>query len=111
MKIFRIFGFGGRQIIACGQWIPGRITDVKECLWMKINTKPIRAHAWDGAVYPHMVSFEYAVDGHSFIGRRYWPWTLSVPAKGTCIRVFYDPRDPARWAIEPDNAIIREKDS
>ena len=56
--LLRMFGIGVSAAIAGGQ-TEGIVTEVKTCHWFKINTKPIRKHMWDGAVYPHIIHFTY----------------------------------------------------
>ena len=34
----------------------GTILSVKKQWWLKVNTKPIRKHALDGATFPHIVT-------------------------------------------------------
>ena len=101
MNLLLFFGIGGKKIIKKGASCPGTVTKVSPCYWLKVNTKPIRAHAWDGAVFPNMVSFEYTVNGCTYTGKRYFSWTLKPPCKGSRLTVYYDEKDPARYAVEP----------
>ena len=104
MHLFLSFGVGAKKIIAQGHSCQGTVTQVSACYWLKVNTKPIRAHAWDGAVFPHMVSFEYEVNGQRYTGQRYFSWTVKPPVKGCRITVYYDQENPARFAVEPNNS-------
>ena len=60
--LLRMFGIGVTNAIAGGQ-TEGTVTEVKTCYWFKVNTKPVRTHAGDGAVYPHIIHFTYNVAG------------------------------------------------
>ncbi|MFR5794244.1 MAG: hypothetical protein ACLUI3_00825 [Christensenellales bacterium] len=31
--------------------------------WLKVNRKPMRMHALDGAEFPYIIKIEYTVDG------------------------------------------------
>ncbi len=44
----------GTVIAAAKQW------------WMKVNRKPMRMHALDGAEFPYIVKIEYIVDGKAY---------------------------------------------
>ena len=101
MRQLLSFGIGEKKIMAQGRSCAGAVTQVSPCYWLKVNTKPIRAHAWDGAVYPHMVSFQYEVNGCAYTGKRYYSWTIRPPVKGSSIIVYYDEKDPSRYAVLP----------
>ena len=64
--LLRMFGIGVTNAIAGGQ-TEGTVTEVKTCYWFKVNTKPVRTHAGDGAVYPHIIHFTYNVAGQTYI--------------------------------------------
>ena len=95
-----LLGKGKRAIIAQDNRVAGRVTGVKRCWWLKVNTKPVRAHALDGAVFPHIISFRYAVEGKEHQGRAYVPATARCPREGESIPVFVDGDDPARCAVQ-----------
>ena len=101
MNILSTFGLSKGRTSACREIVNGCVTKVTVCYWLKINTKPIRSSAWDGSIYPHMVHFQYTVNGQSYSGKRYWPWRLSPPAVGDVIPDFYDPENAEKWAIHP----------
>ena len=46
----------------------GIILSVKKQWWLKVNTKPVRMHAFDGATFPHIVTVKYTVDGNEIEG-------------------------------------------
>ena len=48
----------GTVIAATKQW------------WMKVNRKPMRMHALDGAEFPYIIKIEYTVDGTAYTKRK-----------------------------------------
>ena len=52
----------------------GTVISVKKQWWLKINTKPVRTHALDGAIFPHIIKVQYTVDGKTYTN----PYDLSV---------------------------------
>ena len=93
------FHFEGCNNISEDNKTIGVITSVKTCWWPKINTKPIRTHALDGAVFPHMIHFKYKVNGVEYKGRKYLSYTLGCPNVDDEITVFYDPDKPKKNVI------------
>jgi len=98
MNLLRLFGIGSNAILAKDSSVPGTVTDVYRCWWLRINTKPVRRFSGDGAVYPHIITFEYQADGMSRIGKLYIPVRYRVPSKGEKIEVYLDPDDPLKYA-------------
>ncbi len=99
MGYLRTFGHGEKHILAKKAAVPGTVTAVKTCWWMKVNQKPFRTHSLDGAAFPHMVSFRYTVDGKDYTSRRFLNWTVRCPAVGGRVTVWFDPEAPARCAL------------
>lgn len=98
MNLLRLFGIRSESILAKGHCVSGMVTDVYRCWWLRINTKPIRRFSGDGAVYPHIITFEYPADGTACIGKLYIPVRYRVPRKGEKIEVYVDPADPRKYA-------------
>jgi len=96
--LLRMFGIGTRSAIA-GDQTEGTVTEVKTCYWFKINTKPVRRHMWDGAVYPHIIHFTYSVNGQTYTGKRFIYYNRRCPVKGETITVHYQPDSPAKYAV------------
>ena len=96
--LLRMFGIGISAAIA-GEQAEGTVTEVKTCYWFKINTKPVRRHMWDGAVYPHIIHFTYEVDGTRFSGRRFVWYNRRCPVKGEKITIHYEVRSPEKFAV------------
>lgn len=98
MNLFRLFGIGSDAILGKGHSVTGQVTQVSRCWWLTVNTKPVRRFSGDGAVYPYIITFDYQVDGTAYRGKRYIPIRYRVPQKGESIEVFYDPKDPKKYA-------------
>ena len=49
----------------------GTIISVKKQWWLKVNTKPVRMHALDGATFPHIVTVKYTVDGNEIVKKKW----------------------------------------
>ena len=94
-----MLGIGAGRIIKTGGKTSGKVTKVSTCWWPKINTKPVRKHMWDGAVYPHIIDFAYTVNGKEYTGRRYVSWEKTCPQMNETIQVYYDREDPAKYAV------------
>jgi len=99
MNPFRLLGIGDKKIIGSGREIAGVVTDVKKCWWIKVNTKAVRAHALDGALFPHIVYYRYSADGREYAGSRMISAFKEPPRRGETIRVFYDGENPSRSAV------------
>ena len=44
----------------------GTVLSVAKQWWLKVNTKPIRMGALDGATFPHIIKVQYVVDGNTY---------------------------------------------
>ena len=100
MSVLRMLGFGEKKIFSQNTFVPGRITAVKKCWWLKVNTKPVRHDMWDGAKFPHIAEFTYEVDGKAYTGKRWISYDDMPPSVGTAVRVYYDRNDPAKYAVK-----------
>lgn len=67
--------------------------------WLKINTKPIRAHALDGAVFPHVVKVKYTAGERDYTCRKWINAGIRVPAVGESLKVFYPEERPSKGKI------------
>lgn len=95
-----MFGIGTRSLLSEGSPVTGKITAVSECWWLKVNTKAVRWSYNDGAVYPHIITFSYCVDGVEYIGRRWLSHTVCAPGVGRSIIVCCDPNQPKRFLVD-----------
>ena len=100
MSVLHMLGFGEKKVFAQNASVPGRITAVKKCWWLKVNTKPVRRDMWDGAKFPHIAEFTYEVDGKAYTGKRWISYDDMPPAVGAAIKVYYDRNDPAKYAVK-----------
>ena len=99
MNVFRCFGLGSGNIIAQRNTVPAIVTKKVVCWWFKVNTKPIRRHAWDGAIFPHIIYFQYIVNGIQYQGCRFVHWNSHCPTETEHITVYYDGHDPSKYAV------------
>jgi len=94
----RMLGIGVSDAIA-GKQTEGTVTEVRTCFWFKVNTKPIRTHSGDGAVYPHIIHFTYRVGEQVYSGKRWVHWNRRCPLKGEKITVHYEKTAPEKYAV------------
>ena len=100
MNILQLLGFGEEKIFAQNVSVIGHVTAVKKCWWLKVNTKPVRTSMWDGAKFPHIAEFTYEADGKAYTGRRWVSYEDVPPAVGKAVRVYYDSKDPRKYAVK-----------
>lgn len=67
--------------------------------WMKINTKPVRISALDGAIFPYIIKVQYTVDGNTYIKRKWISAGKAVPAVGSRAEVLYCAEKPGKSKI------------
>lgn len=78
----------------------GTIISVSKQWWLKVNSKPLRTHAFDGAAFPYMIKIKYTVDGKDYIRRKWLHAGSVIPDKGKTITVFYHSDKPSKAWIE-----------
>ena len=100
MRILQLLGFGRKKLISQGTAVCGTVTNTQKCWWIKINTKPIRSHALDGAVFPHIITYKYDVSGKSYCGRQMISAYTRCPHVNERARVFFDPAHPENSTID-----------
>ena len=74
----------------------GTVVSVFKQWWFKVNTKPVRMHALDGAQFPHVIKIEYRVEGKTYIR---WKWIHAgypVPKVGSAVKVLYCVEKPKK---------------
>jgi hypothetical protein len=98
MRFLRMFGIGAANAIA-GVQTEGTVTRVQTCFWFKVNTKPVRLHVGDGAVYPHILHFTYQAEGQTYTGTRWVQWNRRCPVKDEKITVYYEKGAPEKYAV------------
>jgi len=78
----------------------GTVIAVKKLWWLKVNTKPVRSHSLDGALFPHTITVKYTVKGIEYIKKAYVPVKREVPLKGAQAAVYYNGNKPSKCRIE-----------
>lgn len=77
----------------------GTVISVAKQWWLKVNTKPVRMHAMDGATFPHIVHVQYTADGKNYTKRRWFNAGCPVPHVGDKVTVLYCKERPQRAKI------------
>ena len=77
----------------------GTVLSVAKQWWLKVNTKPIRMGALDGATFPHIIKVEYEVDGKTYTKRKWIGAGKAVPAVGSKLTVIYSSDKPGKAKI------------
>ena len=77
----------------------GTVLSAAKQWWFKVNTKPVRMGALDGAAFPHIVKVQYVVDGTTYTKRKWIGAGQTVPAVGSELTVLY-------WSNKPGKAKI-----
>lgn len=77
----------------------GTVISVIKQWWLKVNRKPARVHAMDGAAFPHIIKVKYTIDGKDYICRKWIGAGNNVPDKGTTIKVTYWEDKPSKQAV------------
>lgn len=99
--VLELFGLSDRKILSMDTRTEGVVTKIKFCHWMKVNaSRPIRIGNTFDATYPFVVFFTYTVDGTQYEGKRFFDWTKQPPSEGKRLSVYYDPKDPAKYAAK-----------
>ena len=77
----------------------GTVISVAKQWWLKVNTKPIRTGALDGATFPHIMKVQYVVDGKTYIKRKWIGAGEAVPAVGSKRTVLYCSNKPGKAKV------------
>ena len=77
----------------------GIVLSVAKQWWLKVNTKPIRMVALDGATFPHIIKVEYEVDGKTYTKRKWIGAGKAVPAVGSELTILYCSNKPSKAKI------------
>ena len=77
----------------------GTVLSVAKQWWFKVNTKPIRMGALDGAAFPHIIKVQYVVDGTTYTKRKWIGAGQAVPAVGSEVTVLYCSGKPGKAKI------------
>ena len=74
----------------------GTVIAVSKQWWLKVNSKPARTHALDGASFPHIIKFSYSVDGKEYTKRKWINAGQPVPKVGSSVQVLYSAGRPSK---------------
>ena len=77
----------------------GTVLSVAKQWWLKVNTKPMRMGALDGATFPHIMKVQYTVAGNTYIKRKWIGAGKPVPAVGSKVTVLYCSGKPSKAKI------------
>ena len=93
----------------------GTVISVKKQWWLKINTKSVRMHALDGAIFPHIIKVQYTVDGKTYIKRKWIGANCQPPVAGSSVTVLYYGNNPNKANIltdasyQKDTILLKDK--
>ena len=77
----------------------GTVVSVARQWWFKVNTKPVRMGALDGAAFPHIIKVQYVVDGNTYTKRKWIGTGEAVPGVGSELTVLYCSNKPGKAKI------------
>ena len=77
----------------------GSVRSVAKQWWLKVNRKPVRTGAMDGATFPHIIKVQYVVDGITYTKKKWIGAGKAVPAVGSQLTVLYCSRKPSKAKI------------
>ena len=77
----------------------GAVVSVKKQWWLKVNTKPVRMHALDGATFPHIIKVRYVVNGDEYFKRKWIRACDQPPFIGAEVTVLYDEKQPSKSKV------------
>lgn len=85
----------------------GIVRVVKKQWWFKVNTKPVRTNAMDGASFPHVVTVTYCVEGVEITKKKWLHACITPPSVGDRITVVYREDKPTKCRLEATDAFIQ----
>ena len=77
----------------------GTVVSVAKQWWLKVNTKPIRIGALDGAAFPYIIKVQYVVEGNTYTKRKWIGAGKAVPTVGSELTVLYRSGKPGKAKI------------
>ena len=77
----------------------GTVLSVAKQWWLKVNTKPVRMGALDGATFPLIIKVQYVVDGKIYTKRKWIGAGKAVPDIGSQLTVLYCSNKPTKAKI------------
>lgn len=79
--------------------VEGTVIETKKQWWFKINKKPVRTHALDGAAFPYIIKVKYTVEGHDYVKRKWVGAGCTVPDVGSSLTVVFPVENPNKAKI------------
>ena len=64
----------------------GTVISVTKQWWLKVNRKPVRTHAMDGAAFPHIIKVKYTIGVKDYTCQKWIGAGNKIPDKGTTIK-------------------------
>lgn len=77
----------------------GVVISVKKQWWFKVNTKPIRTGALDGAVFPHIIKVKYTAEGREYTKSKWIGAGKDTPDVDSAVSVIYRKDKPSKAKI------------
>ena len=77
----------------------GTVIAANKQWWLKINTKPVRKHAFDGAIFPYVIKVKYTVNDKEYIKRKWIHAGGIVPCIDSKAKVIYREDNPAKAKV------------
>ena len=77
----------------------GTVIKVKKQWWLKVNTKPIRRHSLDGAVFPHIITVKYNVSVTDYTKKKWVKAKDTPPEIYSEVRVIFEEGNPKKARI------------
>lgn len=77
----------------------GTVLSASRQWWLKVNTKAVRIHPLDGAVFPYIIKVRYTAEGREYTARKWIGAGQPVPAVGSTVKVSYRPDKPGKAKI------------
>ena len=77
----------------------GTVISVAKQWWLKVNRKPVRAHALDGTTFPHIIKVQYTVGENIYTKKKWISANKPVPAIGSNLTVLYCADNPRKAKV------------
>ena len=77
----------------------GTVLSVAKQWWLKVNTKPVRMGALDGAAFPHIIKVQYVVGESTYTKRKWIGAGKAVPTVGSELTVLYCSKKPTKAKV------------
>ena len=78
----------------------GKILKVHKCWWLKVNKSPVRINDLDRALFPHLMTVSYSVNGKKYKKTKFIGLRENLIGIFGTVDVFYDKDKPSRCTIK-----------